>query len=142
LRLPDEITVRIDAYATTVGIKQRSEAVRSLILLARLGDTLRDRAQAHDTEAEEVGHAQGFSRRDVLGQRGDAHCLRRGDHIPPTFSKTPAWVQLVVIAGLAGNILYIVLYRDEKAQKSRIKTIIGLWFDAKERELRDRGGKS
>jgi metal-responsive CopG/Arc/MetJ family transcriptional regulator len=33
LRLPDEITVRVDAYAKTVGIKQRSEAVRSLLLL-------------------------------------------------------------------------------------------------------------
>lgn len=33
LRLPDEITVRVDAYAKTVGINQRSEAVRSLLLL-------------------------------------------------------------------------------------------------------------
>jgi metal-responsive CopG/Arc/MetJ family transcriptional regulator len=33
LRLPDEIGVRVDAYAKTLGIKTRSEAVRSLLLL-------------------------------------------------------------------------------------------------------------
>ena len=33
MRLPDEIGVRIDAYAKTLGIKTRSDAVRSLLLL-------------------------------------------------------------------------------------------------------------
>jgi metal-responsive CopG/Arc/MetJ family transcriptional regulator len=33
LRLPDEIGRRIDGYAETMGIKNRSEAVRQLILL-------------------------------------------------------------------------------------------------------------
>jgi hypothetical protein len=58
------------------------------------------------------------------------------------------WVGLGFILGLAGNVLYIVLYprreekaRTEKPRKSRIRTIVGLWFDAKERELRDRAGK-
>jgi hypothetical protein len=32
-RLPDEICVRIDVYAKTLGIKTRSDAVRSLLLL-------------------------------------------------------------------------------------------------------------
>jgi metal-responsive CopG/Arc/MetJ family transcriptional regulator len=33
VRLPDEIGVRVDAYAKTLGIKTRSEAVRQLLLL-------------------------------------------------------------------------------------------------------------
>jgi hypothetical protein len=33
LRLPDEIATRVDAYAKCMGIKTRSEAARSLLML-------------------------------------------------------------------------------------------------------------
>jgi metal-responsive CopG/Arc/MetJ family transcriptional regulator len=33
VRLPDEIGVRVDAYAKALGVKTRSEAVRQLLLL-------------------------------------------------------------------------------------------------------------
>jgi hypothetical protein len=45
-RLPDEVAVRVVAYAKTPGIKTRSEAVRSLVLL---------RAEQH-YEAERQTH--------------------------------------------------------------------------------------
>jgi hypothetical protein len=67
----------------------------------------------------------------------------------PGPSKSELPLVYAIIAGLIGNIAYIALYprRDDSAStprirtKSRIRTIVGLWLDAKERELRDRAGK-
>jgi hypothetical protein len=52
------------------------------------------------------------------------------------------WILLAaLLAGLALNILYLVRHPPQPsptANSSRLTTLIGLWFDAKERELRSR----
>jgi hypothetical protein len=68
---------------------------------------------------------------------------------PGPGSKSDWLAFLAMVTGLTGNIAYIALYprRDDRAstprirKKSRTRTIVGLWLDAKERELRDRAGK-
>ena len=46
-----------------------------------------------------------------------------------------------VIAGLfALNLVY--LFAIPKPEKSRVRQLVGLWFDAKEKELRDRSKTS
>jgi len=44
-----------------------------------------------------------------------------------------------IIALLMGNIFYIMRTAGSVAPKSRLSRLLTLWFDAKERELRERG---
>jgi peptidoglycan/LPS O-acetylase OafA/YrhL len=56
----------------------------------------------------------------------------------PAFDPQWEWLPYVIVwTLLGGNILCLWLTRREG--KSRVRTIIGLWLDAKEHELRKRG---
>jgi len=54
-------------------------------------------------------------------------------------SDTLWWWLCVIVAGL--NVVYLVCCPPPKSP-SRLRRLVSLWLDAKERELRDRAGKS
>jgi hypothetical protein len=54
-------------------------------------------------------------------------------------SSDPLWLDMLVLGSFVLNVIYLLLGKTAR-EPSRLARLIGLWFDAKEVELRRRAG--
>jgi hypothetical protein len=76
----------------------------------------------------------------VSGVGGIALAVMAKTH---AYRPSEVWLTLGVAAFLAANFIFVISadVRKRGDAPSRLKRMVGLWFDAKERELHRRAGK-